>query len=281
MPTPEHGTYARYASGCELKCGPCETAKREYTRNRARLIAYGEWNPWVDAEPVRQHVKEIQAAGIGLPRLAIAAGVGQSTLNRLIHGEPKFSRPPTRSMRPEVADRILAVSTTSGPLAGKIRVDATGTRRRLQALIFLGWTLEQLGEGIGASATSVYRALRNETVLAERASSVADLYDRLWDKRPTLVTGHDKTSASKARKMAAERGWAPPMAWDDETIDDPDAVPEGTSLEVNRVKKLPSMDELLWLLEMGESEESIAVRFGATVKAIRQARYRAQKKVTA
>lgn len=275
MAKPEHGTYARSVH-CKPLCGPCEQARRDYARNRARLIAYGQWNPWVDAEPVRLHVKEIQAAGIGLPHLAIVSGVGQATLNRLIYGEPGCSRPPTRKMRPWVAEQILAVTTASGALAGRVRVDATGTRRRLQALVSLGWTLEQLGKGIGASASAVYRALQSETVKAARASSVADLYERLWDKRPILVTTNDKSNATRARRLAAARGWAPPMAWDDDTIDDPNAEPEGVEPEVGHHRKLPPADELMWLVEDGATPEALAQRFGSKVSTVLTAIHRAR-----
>ena len=35
-----------------------------YNRNRVRQIAYGRWQPYVDAEPARQHVQALQANGI-------------------------------------------------------------------------------------------------------------------------------------------------------------------------------------------------------------------------
>ena len=272
----EHGTYARSVSGCELQCTPCKKAKRDYSRRRARLIAYGQWAPWVDADPVRIHVKELQALGLGTPRISRAAGLAQSVLNRLLYGEPHLNRPPTRSMRPEIAQRILAVSATSGPLAGVVRVDATGTRRRLQALIYLGWTMEQLGADIGASATAVYRSLRNPKVSADRAASVAELYDRLWDQRPRAATPHERTTASKARNMAAARGWAPPMAWDDDTIDDPNAKPEGAGMAFRG--KLPHPDEVAWLhYELGETVQALAMRFDVEVDSVRQALGRAGK----
>jgi hypothetical protein len=276
MAVPEHGTYARYVAGCELRCEPCFAAKRNYANHRARMIAYGEWEPLVDAAPVREHVLALQAAEIGLPTISRVAGVGESTLNRLIYGTPVINRPPTRSMRPEIAARILAVSTSTGSLAGRLRIDATGTRRRLQALIALGWTMVQLGEGIGASSTAVYRLLRADRVRADRAAAVADLYDRLWDQRPLLVTPHDKTNAAKAVKMAADHGWALPMAWDDDTIDDPNAVPGGVGTASTGIRRLPEDDELLWLVAMGETDEALAQRFSVKVKSVKKARDRAQ-----
>jgi hypothetical protein len=277
MSKPDHGTYARSVAGCELRCDRCAEAKREYSNRRSRLIAYGKWQPWTDAEPVRVHVKNLQAAGIGTPRISRAAGVGQTTLNRLLWGEPHYNRPPTVKMRPEVADRILAVSATTGPLAGVVRIDATGTRRRLQALICLGWNMEQLGARIGVSSTAIHRALRNEMVTTDRAAAVSDLYDRLWDSTPSTETPYERTAAAKARNMAAAKGWVPPMAWDDDTIDDPAAQPAGASTGPVGARKLPADDDLLWLVRMGETDAALAVRFGVAEGTVKDARLRVER----
>jgi hypothetical protein len=99
----------------------------------------------------------------------------------------------------------------------------TGTRRRLQALIALGWTTTQLGEAIGMHRGNLFTlAARPQPglVQAVTARKVAALYDRLCMTIPPA-----SEYATKARNAATRRGWVPPLAWDDDTIDDPNARP--------------------------------------------------------
>jgi len=55
----------------------------------------------------------------------------------------------------------------------------------------------------------------NATIRRATADNVRRVYDELWDK-----PGPSRISAQRA----AKRGWVPPLAWDDDTIDDPAAV---------------------------------------------------------
>ena len=54
---------------------------------------------------------------------------------------PRTNRPATDpAIRPETAQRLLAIAVTDANRASRSHVDATGTRRRLQALVAIGWT---------------------------------------------------------------------------------------------------------------------------------------------
>ena len=81
-----------------------------YSQRRRRLIAYGRWEPWVDAEPIRAHVREQMGAGLGWKTLAQLAGVAPNTISRLLYGRPLTTR-----MRPEIARRILTVRALNEP----------------------------------------------------------------------------------------------------------------------------------------------------------------------
>lgn len=110
------------------------------------------------------------------------------------------------------------------------QVDATGTRRRLQALMRCGYSLPVLAARLGCSRQELRRKLHERgTVTAATARAVADLYDDLWDQPPPGSSRQEKCSASRSRNYARERGWPPPAAWDDDPgphfIDDPAAVP--------------------------------------------------------
>jgi len=60
-----------------------------------------------------------------------------------------------------------------------------------------------------------------------RARAMRALYDELWQADPA-DHGASPGGITRARRYAAERRWAPPQAWDDDTIDNPDAFPDWT-----------------------------------------------------
>lgn len=110
-------------------------------------------------------------------------------------------------------------------------VDSIGTGRRLQALCAIGYTCTDLAVRLGMPATHKSRVARLATaghphILPRTADAVAKLYNELWDKPgPSQIN----------RVRAPRKGWVPPQAWDDETIDDPDATPQGVGAPKRRV----------------------------------------------
>lgn len=99
-------------------------------------------------------------------------------------------------------------------------LDATGTRRRLQALAALGWSSAAVGARMGVGFRFVVQ-LRNSRGMVYRSTAerVAAVYEQLWAGSP------GGQYADLVRRHAKERGWPPPLAWDDDTIDDPAAQP--------------------------------------------------------
>ena len=193
-----------------------------YQRHRRRRTGYGMWQPYVAIEPVEAHIRALNAAGVQRTLIAALSGVSRSTLERI--GRDKPSRPRLTMLRPETAERILAVrpdrSQTVDAPASK-RVPALGTRRRIRALMALGWTGPQLAARLGMDRGNFARLLRRRQVTAETARKVADLYAALSDVRPS------GDPSDRGRTIAAREGWPPPAAWDDDRIDDPRARPAG------------------------------------------------------
>jgi hypothetical protein len=99
---------------------------------------------------------------------------------------------------------------------GPLLVDGTGTRRRLQALARLGWGFTDVARELGVSGSAVSNWTRSPRVRRSTVALVSALYDR-W----SLTIGPNRKSAGKARIQ----GWPPPLAWDDDEIDDPAASP--------------------------------------------------------
>lgn len=107
------------------------------------------------------------------------------------------------------------------------RLDATGARRMLQALAAVGWSARALHARSDLYTThiQVIRSGRARWVTAETERSVKALYDRLWDQCPPRGDRHQVGAITRTKLFAAQQGWAPPLAWDDEAIDDPTAEP--------------------------------------------------------
>ena len=99
-------------------------------------------------------------------------------------------------------------------------VDATGTRRRLEALAVQGHTGRSIGVALGrpaASSKALIHAWRNRRHIGvDIAADVARLYDQIADQRGP---------SHRTRMRALIAGFQPPEAWHGINIDDPEAEP--------------------------------------------------------
>ena len=195
---------------------------REYARWRDRQIAYGRWEPWAAAAPVREHVQELRRAGASYEAIARAAGVATMTVHRLLHGEPAKGRPVPGRIRAVQARQLLAVTATAvQDVAG--RRDAAGTRLRLRALIAMGHPAASLARAAGISPGVVWGIVRGttSTVSQDVHAGVSVLYEKTWHLPPPERSAAERRAADAARRRAAVQGWPAPMGLDDERIDDP------------------------------------------------------------
>lgn len=98
-------------------------------------------------------------------------------------------------------------------------VDATGARRRLQALNAIGWTFEDLAPRLHTKPSHL-------RAIARGAESAQKLYrttaDRITDLYRQLAGVPGPSQISRSR--AAAKGWLSPVWWDN--IDDPDEQPD-------------------------------------------------------
>ena len=273
----QHGTRAAYVLD-KCRCDPCRAANTRAARALRRAQLYGRWDGLTDAQPARDHIHTLTAAWVGLKQIAARSGISSGTLTKLLYGAPRpdgTRRPPARRIKPATERRLLAVTPD---LADGARTPATGTRRRLQALTATGWSTSHLARRSGLDRQVLDRALHDETTLttAGTAAAVARLYSDLWDTPPPTGTRWERSAATRARNHATRNRWAPPLAWDDETIDDPDATPTGTGHQPRDL--LADVD---WLLQAGESPHHIATRLDITPGGIARALARAGRHDTA
>ncbi len=108
--------------------------------------------------------------------------------------------------------------------APRRQVDARGSRRRLQALMRLGWTPTGLTTHLGMRASRFQQLHASSRVTLTTADRIDDLYERISHSGPPETTEIARAAAQATRDHARHQGWLAPLAWDD--IDnDPDPGP--------------------------------------------------------
>lgn len=268
----QHGTNAAYVLDF-CRCRPCTTASSEYNSQLVRDAAYGKAR-LVDAGPAREHVRTLMAANMGLKTVAARSGVSHGALSKLIYGAPLpdgTRRPPSARIRNQSAEALMALRPDVTVLADGAVVDATGARRRLQALAVNGWSVQQVSQHSGIDRQALDKVMRQSTTSARTARAVRKAYDQLWNQQPTEATHHEKCAVSATRNRAKAAGWAPPMTWDDETIDDPTAtaVPDAAP-----GRRGADLDEWKHLVRLGETPVRAAERIGVTLNTVEVTAYR-------
>ncbi|MFJ5644107.1 hypothetical protein [Streptomyces sp. NPDC093223] len=217
-PLPPHGTSARGTDrpgqgipGC--KCQPCRNAKVK--ADAIRAIANMSSRPVrIPAAPVAAHLRNLLDAGMGWVRITRAAHSSSCTIARILNGQELVRR--------SVAERILAVKYRPAP--GRY-LDATGSRRRVQGMMVRGHTVVVIATEAALDHSVIHDILNGcPQVRGLTADKIAAAYDWLSSRQPT-----GRASAiTVTRNRAARDGFAPPAAWDDDAIDDPNAAPDWT-----------------------------------------------------
>lgn len=253
-PPGERACYCAHA----CRCRPCTDAATRWQRHFNHVRAHGR-KLTVDAAPIAQHVAHLLAAGMTQQNIADAAGVARGTVRNLREGR-------VQRVSHVTAGRLLGVAPRSA--GGHATVPAEGTARRLQSLACMGWDCEALAPLIGLSAGFLrhLRAGTRRTVHAATRDRVHAVWDRL------ALVPHVGPDARRARLFAHRHGWAPPLAWDDETIDNPDARPHPARDDAPRGltgrRARFDLDDLAFLADAGLNVTQAAERLGVTKSSI-------------
>lgn len=101
-------------------------------------------------------------------------------------------------------------------------LDVTGTRRRIQALMALGWTQGDIARAAGFRRREQIAVIlnRQKRVAPTTAARIRTAYDAL-SMRPIELDAQ----RTRVRNHAQSEGWAVPLAWEGHDIDDPDTQP--------------------------------------------------------
>lgn len=259
VPTPEHGTPARYLgtrTGSRPPCG-CRKCVDAHTRACSlRAVARAAGNPpRVPTRPVTEHVHKLLTAGMSCAQIAIAADVSRSSVcNAANSKNPTFNR--------AVANKILTVRPRI--VRDTDRLPIVGTRRRLQALYAIGHGALSVSQVTGMSPYTIQKIVNEShaTITASTYKKVRAAYRQL-----VAIPG----VSARAKASARTGGWPAPAAWGDD-IDNPAATPDidGVERELSR-DELAALrrTEIEHLEQFNLSEHEIADRLGMAYTSVR------------
>lgn len=222
----KHGTEACYRDD-RCRCIPCASARsREAAALRERRRTEGPQH--VPAGPARKHVRALMKGGASAVQVARVSGVGLGTIYDMLIGRGTSS-PPTERLYRRVSDALRSV-TLDEALASVVptsTVPVIGSRRRVQALVAVGYTYPMIAEAAGLSTKTVYRLATMRDVRYTKQAVVDKIraaFDTLPGGGPTEFTSPSQARRSEqARARGALLGWAVPAAWNNP--DDPREIP--------------------------------------------------------
>lgn len=240
-------------------CGdPVKTRRlcESHYRQKIRMGVYG----YRDVARLQTHVAALRFLGWTWEGIAQAAGLSNHVA-RLIHlGQ-------TQQVWPETERALLAVPAV--PFGSHRGIDSTGTRRRVQALGWMGWSYAVVAERAGTTEKTLATLIRpTRQISYALAARVAAVYDELC-----MTQGPSNITAGRARGA----GHAPPLAWDEHTIDDPAANPDYGDEVPRTVALAENAEELVH--GQGYTLAQAAARLGVKKAALEHARKRAELKI--
>lgn len=162
----------------------------------------------VDTAPVRAHLAELAAAGMRPRVVATLAGVPAEAVVGLSSRKHHMIR--------EHALALMLIRADPSAAADQARISAHGAQRRVQALVALGWPLEQIGAWLGCPGHVLAQLIGpdSRSVSGRQHRQIDAVYRRRMMAAPTVKD-------PGALALAAEQGWLPPLAWDDIDRDAP------------------------------------------------------------
>jgi hypothetical protein len=256
----QHGTRSCYVLD-KCRCTPCSQANAEAETWRERQKAYGRYNKFVPAGPVREHVRSLTDAGMGLKRISKVSSVSHGSLWKLMYGKRQSdgSLKPSRRVTREIAEKLYAIDADWGdplPLAGGALLDeATSAKasRKLQALVALGWSMSELGRRLGhewsRNAIPIIKAERRLTVATAKKAEA--LYEQLSMTLPPESTKHERVTAARARNFARRHDWVPPLELEDDSDDNAETTDtvDGSDLDEQAIWRREHGDKSVRLTE--------------------------------
>lgn len=226
-----HGTRACYVLD-RCRCHPCAKANTAAANERTRLKAYGRYQKYVDAYPIRLHLQELKEYGIGLKRVSELSGVSNGSLTKIWYGlyekvegpqrgckgAGDLVRGPSRRVLRTTAERIYAVEPIPANLGSGV-VDHERTplaRTHLRSLIALGWTGNKLAQRLEVGRANFTPLMSTDRPLTRgMVDRIEALYVELCMTPPTAANSGELRGITMARRLAKANGWKVPLDLDD------------------------------------------------------------------
>lgn len=212
---PPHGTEGRY-KGTRFgrppcRCKLCTRANRLAGIRRERARNAGE-ELLIGRDVLLPHIEVLRASGMSQALIARHAGVSQTTISYLFNGKIQSC----------LRDKGLGIlSVRPGQFDDRAERPALGATRRARALYAIGHGRASISATCGLSVCTIGQIANSRyTLIDGRIDAAIRLAYRQLQNTPG--------PSGKAARRAADQQWAPPGAWDDESIDDPNARPEWT-----------------------------------------------------
>lgn len=221
---------------------------------RLRLIE-GTWeSSLVPAGPSRVKILQLHEQGWSLAALAAMLGESPAQITQLVYEEHHQHR---RWVTRDRQERILGLVPDLQRVPDRLHVPALGTRRRVQALAVLGWSLREVADRAGVSKQALASSIGRERVTARVARVIAGIYTDLETSPGT---------SERVRRHAAAQGWAPPAAWDN--IDDPAEHPDPALWTQDQQPGTLTLEDLQDCASWGLTREQTAHRLGVQAPSI-------------
>lgn len=246
-----HGTYNRAVTHW-CKCQPCHSYRLRRAYDRANGIPRR-----TNATQVRVHIERLIARSWTQAQIAAAAGISQPAVSIILSQQ-------YTGVHRNTAAAILDIRLDKTPPIPRGLVDATGTRRRLQALMVLGYTLPDIAHRVRVAESSLHQTIdgRWEKVRTLTATKVTRVYRQL-----STIPAPPTRTAEHARNQGMAWGWHGPMAWAD--IDDPACEPDP---EETPAPSHVHADDVAELAARGLDDAQIGRRLGVSPRTVLRAR---------
>lgn len=138
-----HGQHAAYVLD-RCHCPDCRASNKTYEKARAQRLV----PPFVLANQAREHIAWLATQGIGRKQIAKVSGVAHGTLCKIVYGDSQRGSGPSKRIRPETHDAIMAV--TPADCGGNLKViDAAPTWALLDEMIAAGIPKSEIGRALG------------------------------------------------------------------------------------------------------------------------------------
>ncbi|HTV73998.1 MAG TPA: hypothetical protein VME66_09865 [Candidatus Acidoferrales bacterium] len=209
------GHYVEHrVTGKRIACVDRESAFRERDRRNAQYKPKPP-NELVSAAKARKHLRWLRAQGVGLKTAACAASISYSVIERIHSGNIRRTR-----RRNEA--KILAVDQFAA--RGTAKIAGGPTWKLLDSLISAGYRKGWIALHLGSN-TPALQMRNREFVRADKARAVRELYDRLAESDPRLLTRvgtelrpRDPVPTPPAPRMRRRAQRVPPLSKRDPAI---------------------------------------------------------------